>query len=90
MGHSSIALTLDTYSHVVGGLQEVAAQRFEGVFNKEALTLLTHIELANEDASTCRQNVGSEDGVEREPPGTRTLNRLIKSYCEKKPAQVFC
>ena len=29
LGHSSIRVTLDTYSHVMGGLQEVAAQRFE-------------------------------------------------------------
>lgn len=29
LGHSSVAITLDTYSHVVPGLQEAAAQRFE-------------------------------------------------------------
>ena len=29
LGHSSIRVTLDTYSHIVGGLQEVAAQRFD-------------------------------------------------------------
>ena len=29
LGHSSIRVTLDTYSHVMGGLQEVAAQRFD-------------------------------------------------------------
>ncbi len=29
MGHSSIRVTLDTYSHVIGGLQEAAAQRFD-------------------------------------------------------------
>jgi len=29
LGHSSIRVTLDTYSHVVGGLQETAAQRFD-------------------------------------------------------------
>ena len=29
LGHSSIRVTLDTYSHVIGGLQEVAAQRFD-------------------------------------------------------------
>jgi len=29
LGHSSIRVTLDTYSHVVGGLQEAAAQRFD-------------------------------------------------------------
>ena len=29
LGQSSIRMTLDTYSHVVGGLQEAAAQRFD-------------------------------------------------------------
>jgi len=29
LGHSTIAMTLDTYSHVVPGLQEAAAQRFD-------------------------------------------------------------
>jgi len=29
LGHSSIGITLDTYSHVLPGLQEVAAKRFE-------------------------------------------------------------
>ena len=28
-GHSSVAITLDTYSHILPGLQEAAAQRFE-------------------------------------------------------------
>lgn len=29
LGHSSIGITLDTYSHVLPGLQEAAAKRFE-------------------------------------------------------------
>ncbi|MFC2035269.1 tyrosine-type recombinase/integrase [Chloroflexota bacterium] len=29
LGHSSIRVTLDTYSHVVGGLQEMAAQKLD-------------------------------------------------------------
>src|SRR3990170_5414573 len=29
LGHSSIVITLDTYSHVTPGLQEAAARRFE-------------------------------------------------------------
>ena len=29
LGHSSIAITLDVYSHVTPGLQEAAALRFE-------------------------------------------------------------
>ena len=29
LGHASVAFTLDTYSHVMPGLQEVAAERFD-------------------------------------------------------------
>jgi len=29
LGHSSIAITLDTYSHVAPGLQQAAALRFD-------------------------------------------------------------
>ena len=29
LGHASIQVTLDTYSHVVPGLQEAAANRFD-------------------------------------------------------------
>ena len=32
LGHSTIAITLDTYSHVSPGLQEAAAKRFDEVF----------------------------------------------------------
>ncbi len=35
LGHSTIAITLDTYSHVALGLQEAAAIRFdEFIFEK--------------------------------------------------------
>ena len=32
LGHSSIAITLDTYSHVTAGLQEAAAKSFDEAF----------------------------------------------------------
>ena len=32
LGHSTIAITLDTYSHVSPGLQEAAAKRFDEAF----------------------------------------------------------
>ena len=41
LGHSTIAITLDTYSHVSPGLQEAAAKRFD-----DAL-LLRHNEYVN-------------------------------------------
>ncbi len=33
LGHASIQLTLDTYSHVAPGLQEAAAARFDEMLN---------------------------------------------------------
>jgi integrase len=35
LGHSTIAMTLDTYSHVVPGLQEAAAKKFDSLFFKQ-------------------------------------------------------
>ena len=33
LGHATVAFTLDTYSHVVPGLQEAAAKAFDKVIN---------------------------------------------------------
>jgi integrase len=35
LGHATVAFTLDTYTHVVPGLQEAAAKRFDKLFNAE-------------------------------------------------------
>ena len=34
LGHSTIAMALDTYSHVVPGLQEAAAKKFDSLFKE--------------------------------------------------------
>jgi len=36
LGHANIGITLDTYSHVVPGLQEAAALRFDALISSEA------------------------------------------------------
>ena len=33
LGHSSISITLDTYSHVTPGLQKAAAERFDEILS---------------------------------------------------------
>jgi integrase len=33
LGHASIQITLDTYSHIAPGLQEAAAKRFDEAFS---------------------------------------------------------
>jgi len=67
LGHSSIATTLDIYSHTVPGLQKAAAERLD--------TLLPKVET--------EENVGklsaNEGGVERRPCRSRTCDTLIKS-----------
>jgi len=67
LGHSSIATTLDIYSHTVPGMQKAAAERLD--------TLLPKIEEI--------ENVGKMsaegDEVERRPYRSRTCDTLIKS-----------
>ena len=36
LGHSSIALTMDTYSHVAPGLQQAAAKGFDDILKKQS------------------------------------------------------
>jgi integrase len=40
LGHSTIAITLDTYSHVTPGLQEAAAKRFDEAFSSNLVANL--------------------------------------------------
>ncbi len=67
LGHSSIATTLDIYSHTVPGLQKAAAERLDTLFPVQEQ----------------KENVGkmsAEGGeVESEPCGSRTHDHLIKS-----------
>jgi integrase len=46
LGHSSIGITLDTYSHVMPGLQEAAALRFEESLQQTSKLLASEM-LAN-------------------------------------------
>ena len=48
LGHSSIRITLDTYSHMLPGLQEAAAQRFDNFLTSE----LVETEMLAKDLET--------------------------------------
>jgi len=67
LGHSSIATTLDIYSHTVPGLQKAAAERIDALFPKMVQ----------------EENVGKMsaegEGVECRPYRSRTCDTLIKS-----------
>jgi len=70
LGHANIGITLDTYSHVLPGLQEAAAEKFDRIFE----------EVNNENLkASVSKMLANDSGFEREPPGDRTLNLLIKS-----------
>jgi integrase len=74
LGHATIGITLDIYSHVLPGLQEAAAERFDRIF--EAGTD------SNSDANVSKMLAKSEDLASR-PCRSRTCDTLIKS-------QVLC
>ena len=76
LGHSSIAVTLDTYSHVVPGLREKTVERLESAIDKQVLLLLMGDATPEGDV---RDPLEKEAGVECEPHRSRTYNLLIKS-----------
>ena len=61
LGHANIGITLDTYSHVVPGLQEAAALRFDALISSEAEQ--------TEDVSKMLAKDGDSDSA---PRGIRT------------------
>lgn len=70
LGHANIAITLDTYSHVLPGLQEAAAERFEKVFETDRK--------ANREGDVSKP-LANDGSSKTEPGGIRTHDTLIKS-----------
>jgi integrase len=70
LGHANIGITLDIYSHVLPGLQEAAAEKFERVFEED-------------DNETSGVNVSNplagSESLDSRPWETRTPDTLIKS-----------
>ncbi len=52
LGHASISITLDTYTHILPGMREEVAQTFE-----EALTVNCPLLKKDPNETLCRQNV---------------------------------
>ncbi len=71
LGHANIGITLDIYSHVLPGLQEAAAEKFDMIFNQE--------ENENPDANVSKMLANGEE-VECRPYRSRTCDTLIKSH----------
>ncbi len=70
LGHANIAITLDTYSHVLPGIQEVAAEKFDSIFEGE--------KNEKSDPSVSKMLAKSE-GLRSRPYRSRTCDTLIKS-----------
>ena len=75
LGHANIGITLDTYSHVLPGLQEAAAERFDRVLNEGLLA-----EKSGDDV--CKMFANGEEG-ECRLCMSRTCDTLIKSQVVK-------
>jgi len=70
LGHANIGITLDTYSHVLPGLQEAAAEKFDSIFKID--------DNENSDANVSKMLANSDDLGSR-PYRVRTCDTLIKS-----------
>jgi integrase len=70
LGHANIGITLDIYSHVLPGLQEAAAEKFDRIFEVDGNE--------NSDANVSKMLANSEDLASR-PYRIRTCDTLIKS-----------
>ncbi len=71
LGHANIGITLDIYSHVLPGLQEAAAEKFDGLFQAD--------DSETSDVNVSNPLAQSEDLGSR-PYRIRTCDTLIKRY----------
>ena len=86
LGHSSVAITLDIYSHVLPGLQEAAADSFDRILGGEPKVLGEAIP-ENSDPNVSKM-LATGDEVESRPYRSRTCDTLIKSQGGNFP--LFC
>jgi len=70
LGHANASITLDTHSHVLPGLQEAAADKFDGIFEA--------IEIIKSDPSVSKMLAKSGE-LRCRPYRSRTCDTLIKS-----------
>lgn len=77
LGHANISITLDIYSHVLPGMQEAAAEKFDAIFGMDA----------NKNSNpNVSKMLANDDGVECGPCGSRTHDHLIKSQVVQLPS----
>jgi len=74
LGHAGIGITLDTYSHVLPGLQEAAAERFDEMLGAKSIV---------EEPESVSKPLAKDEDLNGRPYRIRTCDTLIKS-------QVLC
>jgi len=81
LGHASVAITLDIYSHVLPGLQEAAADRFDRILDAEIPVLEKSLPVQNSEPNVSKMLAKGEE-VECRPYRSRTCDTLIKSLLD--------
>jgi len=71
LGHAGVSITLDIYSHVLPGMQEAAAERFDKLLETSSSTSNSHADVS--------KPLAKGEGTESEPWRIRTADTLIKS-----------
>ena len=71
LGHANISITLDTYSHVLPGLQEAAAERFDKMLNDNSFS--------QTEGNNVSKMLATNEVVDSEPSEDRTRDHLVKS-----------
>ena len=77
LGHAGISITLDTYSHVLPGLQEAAARSFDSLLEMSAS--------GQEESTDVSKMLAKGSKNESEPCWIRTSDTLIKSNVVESP-----
>jgi hypothetical protein len=78
LGHSSVSITSDTYSHLLAGVGRQAAERAAVLVprNRRDQSVTSNTKTAAPDGSETADLAGQEGA----PPGTRTPNPRIKRH----------
>ncbi len=71
LGHAGVGITLDIYSHVLPGLQEAAAEKFDRILDLDESTIIRE--------SNVSKTLAEGDETGSRPYRSRTCDTLIKS-----------
>ena len=74
LGHANVSITLDIYSHVLPGMQEAAAEKFDKLFEAD---------VSENSAAYVSKMLATLPKNESEPWAIRTPDTLIKSNADK-------